>query len=142
MLPYFQADLANIDWSCLKSTLAADSFDNGRTPAQLQRSFEQSQLVCIARADSADGPIIGTARALSDGICNAYVVDVWTASPYRRRGIARAMIRSLLQNLQGQHVSLFTDDHPDFYERIGFTRRGTTFEQVVGKWLVNESGRL
>lgn len=62
----FHADLAGIDWPALKSDLAADHFDNGRTPAQLEQSFRNSHSTCITRAG---GKVIGTARVLSDGVC-------------------------------------------------------------------------
>ncbi len=64
------SSLEEIDWARLKADLAADDFDNGRSPAALRRSFEQSQHVAFAR----DGDrVVGTARLLSDGVCNAYL---------------------------------------------------------------------
>ena len=111
-----------------------DDFDNGRTPEQLQKSFANSCATSIAYAD---GRIIGTARVLSDGVCNAYIVDVWTYTPYRHQGIARRMIEDLLEHLPGQHVYLFTDDIPDFYYNLGFKERGIGMERVVGRWLDN-----
>ena len=81
--------------------------------------------------------MIGTARVLSDSVCNAYIVDVWTLTEHRRQGIARRMIEILSQRLAGQHVYLFTDDQKEFYERIGFSERPTGMEMVVGEWLVN-----
>ncbi|HEY5058302.1 MAG TPA: GNAT family N-acetyltransferase [Gaiellaceae bacterium] len=75
--------LDGIDWEQTKADLAADNFDNGRSPQALNRSFRQSQHVAIAR----DGDrVVGTARLLTDGVCNAYLLDVWTASAYRRQG--------------------------------------------------------
>lgn len=74
-------ELAPIDWHQLKSTLSQDNFDNGRSPEQLKQSFENSNAVCMALAENA---LIGTVRALSDGVCNAYIVDVWTHSKFRR----------------------------------------------------------
>lgn len=130
-------DLAGVDWEGMKRALAEDNFDNGRSPAQLRRSFENSHACCLAYAD---GRLIGTARVLSDGVCNAYLVDVWTLTAHRRQGVARAMIERILEGLPGQHVALFTDEAPEFYRRIGFVPRGTTFERVVGRWLDNDSG--
>jgi predicted GNAT family acetyltransferase len=119
----------------LKSLLAEDDFDNGRKPEQLQQSFKNSNVVSIVY----DGQkIVGTARALSDGVCNAYVVDVWTYSPYRRRGIARQMMANLMARLEGQHVYLFTDDALPFYKSLGSTEQGTGIALVVGEWLVND----
>ena len=124
-----------IDWLQLKEILVEDDFDNGRSPKQLQESFSSSYAFNIAY----DGDkIIGTARVLSDGVCNAYIVDVWTYTPYRHRGIARQMMQNLLDGLQGQHVYLFTDeDTKPFYEVLGFREQGLGLSTVVGTWLVN-----
>ncbi|MBK9114340.1 MAG: GNAT family N-acetyltransferase [Betaproteobacteria bacterium] len=121
-----------VDWAVLTHDLAADRFDNGRTPAELERSFRASREVVFAFAGDR---VIGKARALSDGVCNAYVVDLWTHSAHRRRGIGHALLDLLCARLPGQHVCLFTDDAPAFYAACGFAARGTAFERVVGAWL-------
>ncbi len=131
----YTKNLGGVDWQEMKATLREDDFDNGRTAAQLQKSFENSHSACIAYAD---GRIIGTARVLSDGVCNAYIVDVWTLSANRRQGVARTMIATLLEGLQGQHVYLFTDDSVDFYKKLGFVERPYGMELVVGQWLVDQ----
>jgi predicted GNAT family acetyltransferase len=131
MITYKQS-LDGVDWEALTETLKADNFDNGRTPEQLRRSFENSFAVCFAY----DGErVIGKARALSDQVCNAYIVDVWTLSEYRRRGIASQITNALLERLPGQHVYLFTDDMAEFYESLGFRKRPHGMEIVVGEWL-------
>jgi ribosomal protein S18 acetylase RimI-like enzyme len=128
----YRTDLEGVDWVQLKATLAADQFDNGRTPEQLQESFENSGATVLAWAG---GQVVGTVRALSDGVCNAYVVDVWTYSPFRRRGIARTMMELLLSSLEGQHVYLFTDDAAEFYRKLGFREQPVGMGRVVGEWL-------
>ncbi len=130
----YKTDLDGMNWDEMKATLRADHFDNGRTPAQLETSFAQSAHVCLAYAE---GRVIGTARALSDGVCNGYIVDVWTLSRYRRRGIASTLIQHLLERMPGQHVYLFSDDAADFYKKIGFVERPVGLEIVVGRWLDN-----
>jgi predicted GNAT family acetyltransferase len=128
--------LDGVDWRAMQAALIADDFDNGRTPEQLQRSFINSALTVIAF----DGEtIVGTARALSDSICKAYIADVWTRSSYRRRGIGSAMMRALLADLPGQHVALFTDDASEFYKSLGMVLRGKLCEIVVGEWLQSPS---
>ncbi|MBP6015321.1 MAG: GNAT family N-acetyltransferase [Candidatus Promineofilum sp.] len=122
----------DIDWTQLTGDLQADDFDNGRTPDELRRSFENSAVVAFARLD---GRIIGKARALSDGVCNAYVVDVWTHSNYRRRGIASHLMELLEGQLDGQHVYLFTDSAEPFYQGLGYRPQGVGMGVVVGKWL-------
>lgn len=130
----YKGDLEGVDWDELKAILSRDKFDNGRTPAQLQQSFAQSAHVCLPYADRR---LIGTARALSDGVCNGYIVDVWTLSNYRRRGIASTMIGHLLEKMPGQHIYLFTDDCAEFYKKLGFAERPVGLEIVVGRWLDN-----
>ena len=130
--------LDGIDWVQAKADLVADDFDNGRTPEALRRAFQQSQHVAFAR----DGDrVVGMARLLSDGVCNAYLVDVWTAARYRRQGIASAMIRRLLEQVPGQHVGLQTGDAQALYESLGFRPQPEFWSTVVGSWLDNDANR-
>ena len=131
----YKRDLEGVDWDEMKATLQEDNFDNGRTPEQLRISFENSYATCIAYVD---GRIVGTVRVLSDDVCNAYIVDVWTLTQYRRRKIATQMMDRLLVELQGQHVYLFTDDRLDFYHSLGFEERPVGMQKVIGQWLVND----
>lgn len=133
----YRSDLVGIDWHQLKGTLTADNFDNGRTPEQLEKSFQNSHAVCIAWLND---EIVGTARVLSDSVCNAYLVDLWTLSRCRRKGIARAMTEQLLCLLPGQHVYLQADDDlVDFYQKLGFEQQPFGLSRIVGKWLANDS---
>lgn len=131
----YKTDLENVDWAAMKATLRQDAFDNGRSPEQLKTSFENSYVACVAYADH---QIVGTARVLSDGVCNAYLVDVWTLSAYRRQGIATTMMQNILSRLKGQHVYLFTDDAPELYAKLGFAEQPIGMGQVIGTWLVNQ----
>ena len=81
------------------------------------------------------------ARLLSDGVCNAYLVDVWTLSAYRRQGIASALVRLLLDAVPGQHVGLQTDDAQGLYDALGFRRQPEFLSTVVGQWLDNDANR-
>lgn len=132
------SSLAGIDWVQVKTDLAADDFDNGRSPDALRRSFEHAQHVAIAR----DGErVVGLARLLSDGVCNAYLVDVWTASSHRRRGIATRMVQLLVDAVPGQHVGLQTDDAQALYRALGFRPQPEFMSLVSGRWLDNEGNR-
>ena len=130
--------LDGVDWAAAKADLPADDFDNGRSPEALRRSFAQSQHVAIAR----DGDrVVGMARLLSDGVCNAYLIDVWTASSHRRQGIAPAMVRFLAEQVPGQHIGLQTDDARRFYASLGFRPQPAFLSLVVGRWLDNDANR-
>jgi ribosomal protein S18 acetylase RimI-like enzyme len=130
--------LEGIDWAQAKADLVADDFDNGRSAEALRRSFEQSQHVAVAR----DGDrLVGMARMLSDGVCNAYLLDVWTSSSHRRLGLGSAMVRRLLEEVPGQHVGLQTDDMRAFYAPLGFGPQPEFLSHVVGTWLDNDANR-
>jgi predicted GNAT family acetyltransferase len=134
----FDSSLDGIDWAQAKADLAADHFDNGRSADALRRSFEQSQHVAFARDG---GRVVGMARMLSDGVCNAYVVDVWTQSSYRRRGIASTLMRMLADAVPGQHIGLQTDDAQAFYESLGYKPQPEFWSLVSGRWLDNDANR-
>jgi predicted GNAT family acetyltransferase len=134
----FDTSTEGVDWAQAKADLAADRFDNGRSAAALRRSFEQSQHVAFAR----DGDrVVGMARMLSDGVCNAYVVDVWTQSSYRRQGIATTLMRMLAEAVPGQHIGLQTDDAQSFYASLGYKPQPEFWSLVSGRWLDNDANR-
>jgi len=130
---HYKRELDGVNWGEMKATLREDSFDNGRTETQYKLSFENSFSTCIAYIDD---KIIGTARVLSDGVGNAYAIDVWTLSKHRRKGIATRMMELLIEDLQGQHLYLQTDnDTLEFYVSMGFNKRPTGMNIVIGDYL-------
>ena len=130
----FSRDLHGMDWQAFREDLIADDFHNGRTTHQLQLSFERSQHVAVGFDE---GRCIASGRMLSDGVGNAYVLDVWTASRYRRQGIASWIMTLLLDQVPGQHVYLQTDDALTFYRKLGFRRQPDGLSLVVGDYLNN-----
>jgi len=125
-------EAASVDWARLKDDLVSDDFDNGRTLGELEESFRASQFTVFAWHDD---QVVGTARLLADGVCNAYLIDVWTQSVWRRRGIGREMVSRLMQKVPGHHVGLFTDSATGFYASLGFQREEVGMSRVVGEWL-------
>ncbi len=134
----FDTSTEGVDWGRSKADLAADDFDNGRSADALRRSFENSAHVAFAR----DGDrVVGMARMLSDGVCNAYVVDVWTKSEYRRQGIASTLMRMLADAVPGQHIGLQTESAQELYRSLGYAPQPEFWSRVVGAWLDNDANR-
>ncbi|MBV9446112.1 MAG: GNAT family N-acetyltransferase [Streptosporangiaceae bacterium] len=105
---------------------------------RIDESLEQSQHVAIAR----DGDrVVGMARLLSDGVCNAYLLDVWTTSAYRRQGIGAAMVRRLMERVPGQHIGLQTDEAEEFYTALGFSHQSVFMFVISGTWLANQANQ-
>ena len=132
----YRTDLIGVDWESFKQDLIADDFHNGRTTGQLKLSFENSSQVVMVWDERR---VIGSARQLSDGVGNAYVVDVWTLSAYRERGIATRMMKMLVDAVPGQHIYLQADDAVDFYKKIGFTEQPVGLRIISGEYLQNET---
>jgi ribosomal protein S18 acetylase RimI-like enzyme len=133
----YRIGVEGLNYQEMKDRLIEDDFDNGRTLQQYKISFENTHTVCIAYDDD---HIIGTVRALSDSVCNAYIVDVWTYTPYRNQGIARRMMELTFERLQGQHIFLFTDSAQGLYERMGMDKyTSDSYQKVIGDWLQNDT---
>jgi len=74
-------------------------------------------------ARDANGKLVATARANSDGARHAYVADVAVAPSHRGQGLGEALVRLLLDHpaVRGAElVRLATADAQPFYERFGF----------------------
>lgn len=130
----YSTDAASVDWEVLKRDLIADEFHNGRTANQLRLSFENSQHVAMGF----DGKrCIASGRLLSDGVGNAYVLDVWTQSRYRRKGVGGTVMALLISAVPGQHIYLQTDDAAGFYRSLGFEPQPEGLSLVAGEYLHN-----
>jgi predicted GNAT family acetyltransferase len=131
-------EIDRVDWAQAKAKLGFDDFDNGRSAKALRQSFERSQHVAFAWLD---GDLVGMARMLSDQVCNAYLLDVWTQSAVRRRGVATMMVNYLAARVPGQHIGLQTGDAEGFYAQLGFRTQPEFMSRVVGRWLNNDANR-
>ena len=93
-----------------------EKFDDSWVPGVVHNSFRF--------VGAFDGPrLVGMARALSDGVSDAYILDVTVLKPYRRLGIARRMVDALVAELESLEmdwiVGISEPDAVDFYRRIG-----------------------
>jgi GNAT superfamily N-acetyltransferase len=69
-----------------------------------------------------DGPrMVGFARAISDGVTNAYVSTVVVDGDYRKRGIGRELIVRLVSHSEAIRWVLHSrPEVAGFYARLGF----------------------
>ena len=81
-----------------------------------------SHAVALA-ADDAAGKVVGFATALTDGVLSAYIPLLEVLPDYQRRGIGSALVRLVLEQLQGLYmIDLMCDTSlQPFYSRLGMT---------------------
>lgn len=111
-----------VDWEGVSRILSF--YGLSHLDAATQKTvFERSYAVAFAY----DGDrLIGCGRALSDGIAQAAIYNIALEEGYHGRQIGRAIINSLLEQVKGCNVILYT--HPQtvaLYEKFGFRRQKT-----------------
>lgn len=111
-----------INWQEVADVL--DRSQLSHLPADQQEIVFRNSYAVVFVYD--DARIVGVARALSDGVCQAAIYNVALDEEYQGHGIGRRMIELLLEQLKGQNVILYT--HPQtvaMYEKFGFRRNKT-----------------
>jgi GNAT superfamily N-acetyltransferase len=114
-------DPADVDVDVVHAFLTTSYWAEGVTRDVVGRSIRGSA-ACVSAFDS-DGNQVGFCRAVSDRATFAYVADVFVLDGHRGRGLASAMVATLLEDpgLQGlRRLILATKDAHGLYERFGF----------------------
>lgn len=115
----FKTDKEDINWQEVSDVLKRSGLSD-HTALEQEIIFKNSYAVVFVYDDS---KIVGVARALSDGVCQAAIYNVALDEEYQGHGIGRKMIETLLNQVKGQNVILYT--HPRtvaLYEKFGFRR--------------------
>ncbi|MBX7168456.1 MAG: GNAT family N-acetyltransferase [Pirellulales bacterium] len=95
-----------------------------RTPQQIQAMLARNELVFgVAEADT--GRLVAFARAISDYVFKALVLDVIVDEPLRTQGLGRRIIDRIVHDprlAQVVHIELYCrPDLVPFYAQWGFT---------------------
>ena len=94
----------------------------GDTLDRMRRLIRGSFLFCCA-FDGA-GHLVGSMRALSDGVSDAYLLDLAVEPAYRRQGIGREILHRLAAHLRSLGVDLIVlagaPGTEPFYRTTGF----------------------
>ena len=77
---------------------AAGWIDRKDTPDRMHRLIQGSFIFCCAFDEA--GRLIGSMRALSDGVSDAYLLDLVVDPAYRRQGIGREILHRLSAHLR------------------------------------------
>ncbi len=114
-------DPGRLDVDCLVGFLTRDSYwAQGRSREVIERSFEHS--FCFGAYRGTEQA--GFARVVTDRAVFAYLCDVFVLPEHRGQGVAKALVRAIVDHpdLQGlRWLLLATHDAHGLYAQFGFT---------------------
>ncbi len=93
-------------------------------PARLAAMLAGAGLIVTARLNTADGPLVGVSRSVTDGTWCCYLSDLAVCASAQRRGIGQGLLQET-RRLAGPGVTLLlisVDAAVGFYERTGMAR--------------------
>lgn len=107
-----------VDPAQLAALFAAVGFQRSDDPDHLRAMVAGARWVVSAW----DGPLlVGFARAISDGVSNAYVSTVAVLPSHQRQGVGRAMMTRLLADKPTVKWVVHTSDAGEaLYRELGF----------------------
>jgi GNAT superfamily N-acetyltransferase len=112
-------DPLRLDAGVVFDFLSRTYWAKSRPRALVEKSIRNSLCVGVYRGSEQ----VGFARAITDRATFAYLADVFVLAPFRRRGLAKWMVATLLDHpeLQGlRRWCLVTQDAHDVYRAFGF----------------------
>lgn len=118
----FQFDCENIDWERAALVMRESPLAD-RTPEDIRKAFEGSQVVVFAMEESY---IVAMGRALTDGHCQGVIYDMCVHPKYQRQGLGSMVLDQLLKRLPKESNMLFAvPGRESFYEFFGFDKMHT-----------------
>lgn len=109
-------DIATIhDFLCNRSYWA-----KGRSLENVKKSIEHS--MCFGLYDDSDR-FLGFARAVTDQVAFAYLMDVFILEAFRGKGLGKILVKHVIEHpdLQVKFWLLGTVDAHGLYKKLGFT---------------------
>jgi GNAT superfamily N-acetyltransferase len=115
----YSSEVEKVDLAQLAALFRTVGWDfRASDPVKLAEMVAGSRFVESA---TVDGRLVGFARAISDGVTNAYVSTVAVFAEWRGQGIGTELVRRLMEGRPGIRFVLHARKavHP-FYARLGF----------------------
>ena len=135
-----QITCEGIDWVSVADVIEKAGLGT-RVAEQTQKSFEDS----YARVFAFDGSkLVGTGRAISDGIYQSAIYDVTVLPEYQNNSIGKKIILELHRQLEGTNIILFANPtNPiakNFYKKLGYCEMLTGMGKFKNEITAREKG--
>lgn len=113
---------SRLDIQWITQALQSTYWASTRSTSVIQRSIDASQ--CYGVYERSTGAQIGFARVITDNATFAWLCDVVIDINYRKQGLGKQLIKTILSNpkLSGVTIRLATKDAHSLYEQYGFSR--------------------
>lgn len=115
-------DPARLDLDAIWEYLSTEAYwQRWRTRADVEKQIHGAWRV-VGIYETASGGLVGFARALSDGVGDAYLADVFVLREHRGRGLGKLLVSTMIDAGPGAHFRWFltTRDAHDLYTQFGF----------------------
>lgn len=93
-------------------------FEKETLPLLVKNSF------CFVSVRTEEGRLIGMGRAISDGVSDAYLQDIFIEKNYRKMGIGSRIVKMLTAQCRKRGISwialIANPGTDDFYRELGF----------------------
>ncbi len=113
---------ARLDLDVIWSFLSTEAYwHRWRTRADVEEQVRTAWRV-VGVYEKASGDQVGFARAISDGVSDAYLADVFVVPTHRGRGLGKLIVSTMIDEGPGANFRwvLFTADAHGLYRRYGF----------------------
>jgi GNAT superfamily N-acetyltransferase len=113
---------ARLDLDVIWTFLSTEAYwHRWRTRADVEEQVRKAWRV-VGVYEKASGDQVGFARAISDGVSDAYLADVFVVPAHRGRGLGKLIVSTMIDEGPGANFRwvLFTADAHELYRRYGF----------------------
>lgn len=134
-------DPARLDRAWIWRMLSSEVYwHRWRSREQIDQQIDGAWRV-VGVYDDATGAQVGFARAVSDGVNDAYLADVVVDPSARGAGAGKLLVRTMIDEGPGAEFrwTLFTADAHDLYRQFGFDAPDKTAMVRPGSRQVRES---
>lgn len=115
-------DPTRLDVDAIYNFLSTEAYwHRWRTRAQVERQIFNAWRV-VGLYVSTTNELVGYARAISDGVSDAYLGDVYVLREHRGQGLSKLLLREMIENGPGKDLRwiLTTSDAHGLYRQFGF----------------------
>ncbi|WP_193571047.1 GNAT family N-acetyltransferase [Diaminobutyricibacter tongyongensis] len=115
-------DPARLDLGVIWTFLSTEAYwHRWRTRADVEKQVGNAWRV-VGVYEEESGDQVGFARAISDGVSDAYLADVFVLAAHRGRGLGKLLVSTMIDEGPGRNFRwvLFTADAHGLYRKYGF----------------------